>query len=560
MKTTYTVEGMGKITLTDNDYLASGGEASIYVKDKTAYKIYNDPQQMLPSQKIDELKQIKHPNVLIPLAIVYEDNKPVGYALEFKKGSYPLCQLFTNSFKQQNNISNEQVNELISQMQVVVQSIHDANCLIVDLNEMNELVAKKFDDVFFIDVDSYQTPSFRATAIMESIRDRTIKANKWNEGSDWFSFAVLATQLWVGIHPFKGSHPDYKNSEWLKRMEKGISIFDPKVSLPKSCNDFSIIPSSHLKWLKQVFVDNARCSPPSMGDIVSVAIPHTFNIISATDAFITVLSEECPEVILNVFNFMGINFLIGKKNIYKGRAKLPVIIDDAKKVLMCESNGVAPVVCILKDGIVSIFDDNGKDVGKIAAEDMMYRNGCIYTVFDGKLIENSFTRFGEKTVHGTRMALSVMDLSTQVFDGVIIQDLLGKKYVTIPYVKGSCQSIHVKELDGLRIIDARSERNVCAIIAEKKGEYTRLVLSFDPSYAKYTIRITHDVSYCNMNLTVMPNGVAVLVSDSNVEVFKGENVKVIDNPPFGASDRMFNVSGGMYYTDGKKLYSVKMKK
>ena len=343
-------------------------------------------------------------------------------------------------------------------------------------------------------------------------------------------------------------------------MEKGVSIFDPKVSLPKACNDFSIIPQSHLKWLKEIFVDNARCSPPTMSDIISVMIPNTFNIVSATDAFISDLSEECAETILDAFSFMGVNYMIGKDNVYKGKAKLPISLNNSKKVLMCESNGVAPVVCMLKDGMVSICDDNGKDVSKISAEDMMYRNGCIYTVYDGKLIENSFTRFGDKTVHGTRMALSVMDLSTQVFDGVIIQDLLGKKYVTIPYIKGSCQNIHVKELDGLRIINARSERNVCAIIAEKKGVYTRFVLSLDVTFTKYTARITKDVSYCNMNLTVMPNGVSVLVSDSNVEVFKEENVKVIDNPPFGASNKMFNVSGGMYYIDGKKLYAVKMKK
>ena len=73
-------------------------------------------------------------------------------------------------------------------------------------------------------------------------------------------------------------------------------------------------------------------------------------------------------------------------------------------------------------------------------------------------------------------------------------------------------------------------------------------------------RISKDVSYADINLTVLPNGVAVLATDTEVEVFKDDNVKVIDQPPFNSNTKLFNVSGGICYLDGKRVFSAKMKK
>ncbi len=555
----YNVESLGQIEISDKDYLGAGGEASIYVKDKMAVKIYHSPSQMIPVQKIQELKNISDPNVLIPKHIVFKGSSvPVGYVMEYKPNTHPLCKLFTKSFKDRNNIENKTIDDLVSQMQSTISNIHKASCLCVDLNEMNELVSPRFAKVYFIDVDSYQTPSYKATAIMDSIKDRSIKGCKWTEGSDWFSFAILAFQMWIGIHPYKGKHPDYSPNEWMKRMDDGISVFDPKVVLPRVCNDISTIPKSHFNWMKDVFVNGARCQPPSLSNYVTILVPASFKFISANKIFDVKMIESCPENIKDVFNFMGINYLVGETKIYKGKAIMPVDIKNYQKVIMCESNGIDPVICTLNNNKVEFHELSGNIFGSINSQNMMSRNGCLYTTYNGQLIENSFVKMSDKLLHVTRVSASVMDLSTQVFDGVVIQNILGKIYATIPYKKGLCSNVALPDLNGYRIIGAKCDKNVCVIMTEKNGKYSRFILTFDERYITFTTRVTNDVSYSDVNLTVLPNGVAVLANDSDVEIFKDKNVKTIDNPPFDSTKKIFNISGVIHYIDGKEIYVAKI--
>jgi len=562
VKQTITVDGVGKVVLTDQDYLAAGGEASVYVKGNMAYKLYHDPARMIPLDKIKELSAITNTNVLKPKHILYDNSgTALGYAMDFKKDTHPICKLFTRSFKQKMNISNQDITEFIEEMQKTVVDIHNAKCLIVDMNEMNILSSNKFDFPYYIDVDSYQTPSHKATAIMESIRDRLIKNNKWTENSDWFSFAVIAFQLWIGIHPYKGTHPKYKPNEWIKRMEDGVSVFEKDISLPSVCNDFSVIPASHLEWFKEIFGKNKRFAPPEIGDVIgTISIPSTFNIKSASEAFITAIAHECPETIKDIFTFMGIPYMMTNYHVYKAKQVLPVEVDSYDKVLVCESNSITSVICKMKDRKISFETEKGVPIGSINANGMMYRNGCIYSVANEKLIENSFAQFGEKVIHATKQVGNVLDLSTQMFDGVIFQDLLGRIHITIPYEKGKCKILHIPELDGYRILDARSEKNICGVMVEKKGSYHRFMFTFSPDYSTYKVRISNDVPYEDINLTVLPNGVAVLATNTEVEVFKDESVKVIDHPPFNSNTKLFNVSGGICYIDGNKVYSTKIKK
>jgi hypothetical protein len=158
------------------------------------------------------------------------------------------------------------------------------------------------------------------------------------------------------------------------------------------------------------------------------------------------------------------------------------------------------------------------------------------------------------------VAANVLDLSTKVFDGVVFQDLLGKCYIALPFEKGKCASLPVKELNGYRILESRSEKNICGVLAEKKGIYYRFILVFDKDFSSYTITKADNVSYAPINLTVMSNGLCIMVVDSEVHVFKDGQVKVIKDPPFDADNRLLNISGRVMFVDKNKLISVKMKK
>ena len=553
------VDGIGKITLQDEDYLASGGQADVFVKDNLALKIYHDKSQMLPLKKIEELNSITSKNVLKPQNIIYDKNTPVGYTMEFKKNATPFCKLFTKSFKISNNISVETINELIEKARKTIEEIHGAKCLIVDLNELNVLASARFTTPFFIDVDSYETPSFRATAIMESIRDRTVKNRKWTENSDWYSFAIVSFQMWTGIHPYKGRHPDYGLDEWAKRMENGVSIFAPGVTVPKMFNDFSSIPNNYLAWFKDLFVNNNRCPPPSIDESISILISVNLATQSAVSGIFTTNNViSLPEDILSVFDFLGTNYFVTRNAVYKGSTKLPAKTDGYEKVIVCDSGDVNPVICKMKNGMVEFETDNGIKICEICAKDMMYRNGCVYTIYGGKLMENSFTMLGSKVIHIPRQACGVLDNATQVFDGVLFQNFFGKIHVTLPNEKGKVCIMHIKELDGYRILSAAAYKNVCVVIGEKKGIYSRFYLTFDAKFANVMVRKINNVSYSEVNMAVMNTGVAILALDTEVEIFKDDNSRSVSNPPFDANMKLYNISGGLHYVDGKELKSITM--
>jgi len=242
--------GGGQISLGTKEYVAQGGEGSIYVKGKSAYKIYADPRNVISIGKIQELSEITDPCVIKPEKILTSTKgKPVGYSMRFLDSTWPLCQVFTRSFRERNGISPQNMMDLVLRMRQGVENIHKANVLIVDLNEMNFLVDQGLTDIYFIDVDSYQTPHYPATALMESVRDR--HSSKFSELTDWFSFGVVSFQMMVGIHPFKGKHPDIKGFD--ARMKDNISVFNPSVRVPKVCYSFDAIPDAYRSWYKSHF-------------------------------------------------------------------------------------------------------------------------------------------------------------------------------------------------------------------------------------------------------------------------------------------------------------------
>ena len=554
------IEGVGQVTLTDKNYLASGGEASVYVKKPYAIKVYHDPAKMIHPDKIKELQRIQAANVLIPSALVrdYKTGKAIGYVTDFKDRTHPICKLFTKAFRTTNNVDFKSVQDLVEKIQKTVSKIHTAKCLVVDMNEMNLLVSSTFKTPYFIDVDSYQTPHFRATAIMESIRDRQVKNNQWTEHSDWFSFAVIAFQLYIGIHPYKGRHPDYKISEWAKRMDAGISVFDNNVTLPKVCYPVSVIPKRHLEWFKAVFVDNDRSIPP-LPDM-SVPIPVVTTFVRSTSDFDVTLAYEFNKPINNFTEIMGVSYFICDNTIHAENKAYKTTGSSSTKIMLASTESKTPVVCKLSDQQRLTFELlDGSDVGQIAAVDAMCKNGCVYSIYQDCLTENTFLQFNNKVVQSSHFVGSVLPLSTKMFDGVIFQNILGKIYITLPYQKGSCLIKETPELNGYRILEAKAEQNICAVLAEKKGVYTHFTFTFDEHFAGYHVDTQDNVAYAPVNFTVLPNGVCLMVVNSEIRLFKGSKGKTFKQAPFNANTKLFNKSGRVHFIDGEKVYSVKMK-
>ncbi len=564
----------GIVTLTDRQYKASGGEGSIYVNGGMAYKLYHEPdKKQFPPKKMQELSAIKNTQVVIPQEMIYDPSnaKPLGYTTRYVDNVEPLVKLFTRTFKDDNNITFKMINELVKQIQLVVTDVHAAKCLIVDLNELNILAGITANNItpWFIDTDSYCTPSFKATAIMDSVRDRRVtvfdKAKQMHyrpdEMSDWFSFAVIAFNLYTNIHPFRGSHANYKPRDKSKQMDDGVSIFHPGVRVPPSVNDFKVIPPRHLDWFKLIFLNNDRCAPPIADSSVPMLVPTQVITIQGTDRISVSEVNAYDSAIVDVFTIMGLYYIATKSHIYTNKKEIGT--HKAKKILLCAASD-GTIITAEQDANDKIyFRDLTKadPVGTAIGHSMFRRNSAIYTMSRGKLIENSFSSFGNKVIHEAHEAENVSDTTATMYDGCVIQDLLGKMFITFPYKLGSCFSKHFPQLDGYRIISAKADKNIIIVLGEKAGQYDRFIIVFDKHYTKSDIRKVEDVAYDTINFCVMDNGLcALLASPTELELFAtAQTCEVLANPPLDSTMKMLATPDGIFFINGNSLHQIRRK-
>lgn len=251
------------VTLTQQNFVAKGGEGKIFQRGNVAYKIYENLVKMIPIAKIKEL-DIPDPNIIRPLdPIMNKKKQNIGFTMEWLGNTnIALCKLFTSKFQKDNGINNDMIIQLVENIKTTTQNIHRYKCLIVDGNELNYLVKPDFITPLFIDVNSWQTPSYPPTAIMPSIRDWT--SDTFSQLTDWFSFAIISFQLFIGIHPFKGTHKSYRKNDFLNRVKDRVSVFNSGVRLPPTTRDFNLIPSHYKDWYYKIFENGDRLPPPQL--------------------------------------------------------------------------------------------------------------------------------------------------------------------------------------------------------------------------------------------------------------------------------------------------------
>jgi hypothetical protein len=552
------------LTLTDKHYKARGGEGTVFVHNKIAYKIYHDKKKMIPVDKINELQVLDRDNILGPRHIVYDTrNSPIGFTMLFKDNIEFLCKLFVKSFKTNNCISNQDLIDLITEKQKTLEFIHKKQILVVDYNEMNFLVDKNgFKIPYFIDVDSYQTPHFHATALMESVRDR-ISKNKFNEGTDWFSFAIVTFQLYTGIHPYKGIHPKYSMDEWSKRMDDGISVFDSKVEIPPFIPKFStVIPKRHLDWYISVFTKSHRSAMPFADEPpIADQIIVTTQVITSKGKFKITLLSTYDSHIKKVYYIQSKRYVLTFNSIYEKEKEVFKFQQPVKKISveLCDVLYESPLIAYVSKNNVHFMTFDKIEVGKIEAEAMMEYNNLIYTISNGLLMENSFEKFG-KIIHKANEICNVFNNYT-MYQSVVIQDIFGKYHFAIPYKPEHCVNIHIKELDEYRIINAKYKYRFCIVFAEKKGSYDKFIIHFNEEHTSYTVRIEKDVDLDSISFVVRDNDnlCVSIVEDKKVELFFNNiQMKEVKSPPFDSSMNFYFEPFNVLFSDESKLYQMNL--
>ena len=562
----YYIRGKKSIKLDQSNFIAKGGEGSIFVVGNTACKIYEDRSKMIPEAKIQELQTLSRPNILNPLDIIMDrKNIHVGFTMNRVSNTIPICQIFTNTFRTNNpNLTVDVINELVENIRETTQFIHAGKCLIVDGNELNYLVVDgDFKTAYFIDINSYQSPSFPATAIMPSIRDWS--TNDFSVLTDWYSFAIIACQLFIGIHPYKGKHPKYKKGDIQKRVVDHVSIFNSKVLIPRTVRDFGYIPTNYMDWFIDLFEKGKRTLPPTTGGAIG-EIKEKIIIIHSNDNFEIKILREFDEPIVSHINLFG-------KEIIRTQNKMYIDQDihslsPGVKVVFTPKD-LNTIFMKVKKGTFEVRPLKGKVIKPhVNATDLVVFDNHVFLRNEGDLHELSFMEVGNnKSIASVRMTWKIAPYASQIFDGVIFQSILGTPYLTVPrqdfrQTHLSMYNTHIPELDGYRVLDAKYELGVCMVLGHKDNSYDKLIFKFQ-DHVRYICRVIKDVDDHSVNFVTLENGIVISISGDVMEVFSNNvssnTIKSIKDPDIDSDMKLCKRGTSLRFFRENKLYSIKMK-
>lgn len=558
----YYIPSKGQLRLGKSEFKAQGGEGAVYVKGSNAYKLYADPSRCIKQAKIDELSVLVQPNIIRPLELFVDDhNRPVGYSMRAIGKAYSLCQLFPKAFRQRNNLTPELTLRLVRQLQTGVSHIHSRGILLVDLNEMNFLVSADFKELFFIDVDSYQTPSFAATVLMESVRDRHAKA--FSSDSDWFSFAVVSFQMFVGIHPFKGTYAAFQNlpdnaTKLDARMRANVSVLHQGVSVPAACLPFSVIPPNYLDWYRAVFEQGRRLPPPQAAQALINVAPLAARAIASRTFDVREVREFDSDIIWHdgVITLTERSVYFNDRQTARPPFDVKVIVTPRRQHL----------IAAYHDGAQLRFKDLTLDreiETQIDGEEVMLSHGQLYIKQHEHIFAIDFIELPNNTLLGLRSVANVMMSATRVFDGVAIQNLLSANYGSIPSPGGGCYQVRLAELDGAQIVNAKLYRNVLLVVVTTAGRYDKFVFRFAKDFGSYDVRTLPDVATSDIDFTVLDTGVVLhLIDDDKLEVFAAPKdstkLSVFADEALKDDLKLFHTGKQALLAKGRKLYTFNL--
>lgn len=512
--------------LNDNHFISQGGQGSVYGKDGYAYKIYTNHQNVIPEEKIKELSNIPNEDVIKPECPLFDKNDNcIGYAMKQVNSDISLCKIIPYSYKNKNNISTNTILYLLEDIKEKIIDIHSKNILIVDFNEMNFLIDENnHSKAYFIDVDSYQTPKYPAGAIAEHIRDRHSK--NFDRNSDWFSYSIIAFRLLTGLHPYKGRHKEYKKLD--ERMKANISAFNADVKLPAVCPSFDIIPSKFREWLEAVLENGERSSPPIVVGDVTVNTDYKISSVSGLDNFKTVLIKEFEDKIIRYYETETEKVYVTPNKTWINNVEINETYDfihqeNEKTYLVKNNSGQNFIVYdyINKKQIENtisfdkIFNINNK---------LCYKKGnSVYKIKVNPIGKGFVT---------SQLLCNVMENATQVFDNVLIQNLLGNFFVSLFNKNEGHFSIKIPELNKYKIIEAKYENKVLIVrglIKEtaEDGNFVfktdKLIIVFNRQLDKYVVRKIEDVGDEEVNMAVIETkNIACNIRRDSIELFSND--------------------------------------
>ena len=560
------VDGVGPVSLGKADFVASGGQGNVYARGDVAYKIYHDQRWAAPEQKVRELGAIQDPRILKPERLLRDtDGRLVGYTTRFVRGGVPLCQAFTRAFRERVGLTHAGMANLVLRLRSAVEAVHTANVVIVDLNELNVLLTPKLDDLFLIDVDSFQTASFPATALMDSVRDR--HATRWWTGTDWFAFAVLTFQMFVGLHPYRGTHPTVKGLD--ERMRANLSALRRDVRLPPAAYPLSVIPATWQPWYSDTLDRGHRGPPP-----VTLAVPTAATRPLVAEPKVLKLTHiALPPKIGRLVAYAegyGVEMWIGEQE-SQGRTVsawgngMLRATASAVPPEHAQAVGISPagqtVAVGLDAGLLAL---TGRTLGGTPPTLHVRAvagtaTGAVYALTRDQIVALRLHDIGGRLHVTAEPVATVLEHATRLYEQVAVQDLLGACYATLLGEGPGAPQVRLLALDGARVVGAKYDRKTLVVVAMLRGQgvYSRLTFTFGDTWDP-ALSVDQDVDAAEPNFAVLDSGVVVSLEDGKLVLRRPGHPgrRVVEDPAISGSWRLFRFRGGLGALDGDDAFAL----
>lgn len=464
------------IRLREEDFLAEGGQARVYARDGVAYKVFTAPPP--PTAKLALLRRLAHPGIVTPGPVLEDPSgRIVGFTMPHLAGWSPLVRLFPRTYRERHGLDVDAIGALVLQLAGLVRHAHAHDARIVDLNELNVLVAPDHGSLALIDVDSWQLPGHPASAIAPSVRDH--RTAGFDTRSDWYAFAVVSFQLFAGIHPYRGRHPG--NPDLEQRVKRCLSVFHPDTIVP---------PMAELRvpwraWYEAVFARGHRQPPPTAllppeAPWVPLDLPSTLRVRSRI---------ELPDPILGAASWGGRCWLWTQRGLYEGRRRLGE----------GPPRGALPVRT--RDGLTFV---DPRALG--AYEEVVAHHGVLHGRIGGQLVRLEPTPLGL----ASRVVCTV-PRSARLYRGCAVASALGTTWLIRLDGRGATTT-RCAPLEGQVVVDAEHQDGVTVVVTRGPDGFVRHVLGPDGHRSAAT-------EHPEAMVRVLPNGVALVQEPDAVELF-----------------------------------------
>lgn len=251
----------GRVILSDSEMFAEGGEAEIFAKGETIFKVWKKPDHPDyafeqrdrdgAKQRIEEHQQKMRqfpaglpPEVVAPRDLLF--NKGGDHILGFTMAKLPSGASPIRDLGQPSNaFPYDRITNLFLGLGQTVEQLHACGIVIGDFNNLNVLTLG--DKAYVLDADSMQFGGFLSRTfaarfvdplICDSTKTSLLQVKPHSEGTDWYAYLVMLFESIFKVHPYGGV---YRSKE-VKRDErplKGISVLHDGVSVPKRMLPFN---------------------------------------------------------------------------------------------------------------------------------------------------------------------------------------------------------------------------------------------------------------------------------------------------------------------------------